>query len=249
MPTQAPPPQFPSRPHTHSRSHPLPSYADVLAWDPSRGPTPEVQVQPPTPRPRIRQDYPFSDTKCLAPPSHYPQTTTGKRPIVIDLMSEEEEVQKEKSLTPKPNASYGVGSTKMSTPPLDQMKGLGPKNISGSSFKISTSWTMKAKRGGQMMSSTNSSGPSKLRVLTQGHPQAEQLMYHMKSLHRHIKIPPPLTPQEEVPPPLLQIVTLITATGDLISTRTAWVPWDSVMMEDTGRLITHSEMTDRPLSP
>jgi hypothetical protein len=58
-----------------------------------------------------------------------------------------------------------------------------------------------------------------------------------------------LAPQEEVPPPLLQIVTLITATGDLISTGTAWVPWDSVMMEDVGRLITHSKMTEGPLSP
>jgi hypothetical protein len=74
-------------------------------------------------------------------------------------------------------------------------------------------------------------------------------MYRVKSLCHHVKVPPPLQPREEVPPPLLQIVTLITAYGDLISTGTAWVPWDSMMMEDEGKLITHSEMVDGPMSP
>jgi hypothetical protein len=196
----------------------------------------------------MRRDYPFSDAKHLAPPSHYPQTTEGKRPIVIDLTDEEEAMQtKEKNPAPRPSASYGIGSSKMSTPPLDQMKGPGPKNISGSSSKTSTSWTKKMMmKGGYMMSS---SGPSKLRVLTQDHPWAKRLMYHVKSLCCHVEVPPPLKPTEEVPPPLLQIVTLITAYGDLISTRTVWVPWDSMMMEDEGRLITHSRMVDGPTSP
>jgi hypothetical protein len=71
----------------------------------------------------------------------------------------------------------------------------------------------------------------------------------MKSLRRHVEVPPSLEPKEEVPPPLLQIVTLITAYGDLISTRTVWVPWDSMMMEDEERLTVHSKMVDGPLSP
>jgi hypothetical protein len=63
------------------------------------------------------------------------------------------------------------------------------------------------------------------------------------------EVPPSLERREEVPPPLLQIITLITAYGDLISTGTAWVPWDSMMMEDEGRLITHSRMVDGLTSP
>ena len=74
-------------------------------------------------------------------------------------------------------------------------------------------------------------------------------MYRVKSLHRHVEVPPPLQPGEEVPPPLLQIVMLITAYRDLISTGTVWVPWDSMMMEDEGRLITQSRMVDGPTSP
>jgi hypothetical protein len=249
MPTQALPSQFPSGPHTHLRSHPLPSYANVLAQDPSRGPTPKVQVRPPTPLSQMCQNYPCSDDKCLGPLSHYQQTIEEKRRVVIDLTSEEEEMLKRRSLTPRPNASSGVDSTKMSTPPLDQMKEPRPKNTSGSSSRTSTFRMKKMRKGGRMTSSTNSSGPLKLPMLTQGHPQAKRLMYRVKSLRRYVEIPPALMLQEEVLPPLLQIITLITATRDLISTRTAWVPWDSVMMEDVGRLITHSGMMDGPLSP
>jgi hypothetical protein len=233
--------------HTCSRSHLLPLYTNILAQDPTRGPTPEVQVRAPTPHPQMRQDYPFSDAKHLAPPSHYPQTTEGKRPIVIDLMDKEEEMQKKRSPAPKPNASSGVGSLKMSTPPLDQTRELGPKNTSSSSSKTSTSQMKKMMKRGSFM--TSSSGPSKLCILTQDHPQAEQLMYHVKSLRHHVEVPPPLEPKEEVPPPLLQIVTLITAYRDLISTRTAWVPWDSMLVESEGMLTTHSGMVDGPLSP
>jgi hypothetical protein len=67
----------------------------------------------------MHQDYPFSDAKRLAPPSRYQQITEGKRPIVIDLMDEEEVKQKEKSPTPGPNVSSGGGLLKMSTSRLD----------------------------------------------------------------------------------------------------------------------------------
>jgi hypothetical protein len=194
------------------------------------------------------QAYPFSDAKCLVPPSPYQWTTKEKRPIVIDLTDGEEEMTMEKkSPPPRPEPSSGSGSQKMSTPPRDLTKEPGPRNISGSNSKTSTSQMKKMMRkGGYMMSS---SGPLRLRVLTQDHPRAERLMYCMKSLRCHVEVLPPLQLREEVPPPLLQIVTLITAYRDLISTGTAWVPWDSMMMEDEGRLVTHSEMVDSPMSP
>jgi hypothetical protein len=74
-------------------------------------------------------------------------------------------------------------------------------------------------------------------------------MYCMKSLHHHVEVPPPLKEGEKVLSPLLQIVTLITAYKDLISTGTVWVPWDFMLVETDGTLTTHSGMVDGLLSP
>jgi hypothetical protein len=75
------------------------------------------------------------------------------------------------------------------------------------------------------------------------------LMYHVKALHHHVKVPLPLEEGEEVLPPLLQVVTLITVYRDLISTGTVWVPWDSMLVEMDRTLTTHSGMVNGLLSP
>jgi hypothetical protein len=49
---------------------------------------------------------------------------------------------------------------------------------------------------------------------------------------------------EIIPPQLVQMSQLMTHTGHLVQTMTAFVPWDSLLVDDGGRIIAESQTVD-----
>jgi hypothetical protein len=49
---------------------------------------------------------------------------------------------------------------------------------------------------------------------------------------------------EIIPPQLVQMSQLMTHTGHIVQTMTAFMPWDSSLVDDRGRIVAESQMVD-----
>jgi hypothetical protein len=55
-------------------------------------------------------------------------------------------------------------------------------------------------------------------------------------------------PGEILPPQLVQMSQLMTHTGHIVQTMTVFVPWDSSLVDDGGRIVAESQMVDLDLT-
>jgi hypothetical protein len=60
----------------------------------------------------------------------------------------------------------------------------------------------------------------------------------------HLQAWPTKEPGEILPPQLVQISQLMTHTGHIVQTMTAFVPWDSSLVDDGGRILAESQTVD-----
>jgi hypothetical protein len=47
-----------------------------------------------------------------------------------------------------------------------------------------------------------------------------------------------------IPPPLVQVVTLMNCMGQLVETMTGFIPWDTCLVSDVGRIVAESVTVD-----
>jgi hypothetical protein len=56
--------------------------------------------------------------------------------------------------------------------------------------------------------------------------------------------PTKLEPGEIIPLQLVQMSQLMTHTGHIVQTMTAFMPWDSILVDDGGRIVAENQTVD-----
>jgi hypothetical protein len=191
---------------------------------------PKIEVMPPTLRkagealPKGRHIPPMAPltARLPRPVSHLPSIAT-----VIDLMMEEGEM------------SMKHGEPSSVSPPRPELQSQMQIKASGGALSL------RCRAGGRM-----TTGGSKLRPLVVANYQQSK-----ESRTRRLKFTTTdsvrlqawltkLEPGELVPPQLVHTSQLMIHQGHIVQTMTAFVPWDSSLVDDGGRIVAQSETVD-----
>jgi hypothetical protein len=199
-------------------------YSDIVSQDPKLV-VPGIEVRPPSPRkigvqmPRGRYIPPMVPLKDrLARPSHSISNSITFPPI-IDLTEEEE-------------------PTKSEEPPL-QLKFGG---------RITTGGSGESYKQPKLSDPTTSTARPKQKAPQTLHQSREERWSHMRFNPRDTvwlgRWPEKLPPGSVVPPPLVQVVILMNAAGQLVETMMGFVLWDACLVSDKGQILAESPTLD-----
>jgi hypothetical protein len=234
-----------SKPFFNKQDLTPPSYATVTkgrsspsrcSWDDPVFRIPKIEVNPPTPRkrgdPLLMGCYipPMAPLEaCLPRPT---QTgTLSPMAMVIDLTDE---------------PSMTSGGTSSAHPQSVQLESQMQVKMSGGTL------VLRCKLGGRITSGAHDErrkesrwlGPVIANYQQSKEAQARRLKFSVTDL---VHLQAWLTkkePGEILPPQLVQTSQLMMHTGHIVQTMTAFVPWDSSLVDDGGRTVAESQTVD-----
>jgi hypothetical protein len=196
---------------------------------------PKIEVNPPTPR---KMGDPLPTGRYIPPMAllevHLPRPTqTGNLSPVLTIID----------LTDEPLMTSG--GTSSVTPQSVQLESQMQVKTSGGTQQL------RCKLGGRITSGAHDEERKKSRWLPiianyqqSKEARARRLKFSVTDSVRLQAWPTKKEPGEILPPQLVQMSQLMTHTGHIVQMMTAFVPWDSSLVDDGGRILAESQTVD-----